>query len=103
MIEITKEQLDAISDEEQTIIFLYTPFCGTCKLAKSMLEIVEKIIPSINIYTKDLNYIPEFAKKWKIESVPCLLIFEKGQIAEKIYAFHSIDYLYQKLKSFSTI
>lgn len=100
MNELTSEQLGKIHQQKRTVLYLYTPFCGTCQLASKMLSVIETIMPSISILMKNLNYIPEYAKEWGIESVPCLLIFENGKIIKKIYAFHSVDYLYQLLKKY---
>jgi len=98
MIDLTKEQLQLIEKEDQFILYLYTPLCGTCQLAKKMLTIVEEAIPSISIYMKDLNYIPTYAEKWQIESVPCLLIFQNGEIKLKKYAFHSLEHIYEVIQ-----
>lgn len=99
MEEVTIKELEKlIKPAGKTIVFLYTPMCGTCKLATRMLTIVEEAIPAITISKVDLNFAPEFAKHWGIESVPCLLIFINGKLKEKIYAFHSVDYLFEQLK-----
>lgn len=103
MIEITESQLQNIHEEEQLILYLYTPLCGTCQLAKKMLTVVEAAIPSLHIFMKDLNYIPSYAEKWKVESVPCLLVLEKGEVKMKKYAFHSIEHLYETLKWYGAV
>lgn len=75
-------------------VYLYTPFCGTCKLAHRLLEITATAIPQARIIASNLNYLPALAQAWKITSVPALVVYgEKGVIA-KYYAFHSVDYLY---------
>lgn len=101
MIELTEEQLKEIEEKEKIVLYLYTPLCGTCQLAKKMLTVVEAAIPSLTIYMKDLNFIPRYAEKWKVESVPCLLVIEKGEIKYKKYAFHSIEHLYESLKPYA--
>ncbi|WP_243290392.1 thioredoxin family protein [Bacillus sp. FJAT-47783] len=101
MVELSEQQLQNIENEEQFILYLYTPLCGTCQLAKKMLTVVDTAIPSLNIFMKDLNYIPTYAEKWEIESVPCLLVFQKGEIIMKKYAFHSIEHLYETLKAYA--
>jgi thioredoxin 1 len=77
------------------VIYFYTPLCGTCKLAKRMLDIVETAIPELNIQSCNINTASEIAEKYSIESVPCLIVFKDGEIKEKIYAFQSVDYIYR--------
>lgn len=95
-----KEQfLQRFEAGKQGILFLYTPFCGTCQLAERMLGIIEKMMPELDIGKADINYLPDLAEQFKIESVPCLLLFNDEDIQEKIYAFRSVPYLFEKIKN----
>ncbi|MGG3888087.1 thioredoxin family protein [Metabacillus fastidiosus] len=94
------EQTIVINEDENMFLYLHTPLCGTCQLAKRMLTVIDELMPSLNIYEINLNYFPAEAKDWEIESVPCLLVFEKGILKEKIYAFQSVGYLHEKLKQY---
>ncbi|UYG94046.1 thioredoxin family protein [Cytobacillus firmus] len=91
---------EAISGEEKTIlIYLYTPMCGTCQMAGKMLAVTEQLLPGQKMGKADLNYMPQLAEKWGVESVPCLLIFRKGTLHEKLYAFRSVPYLLDNIRS----
>lgn len=79
-------------------LYFYTPLCGTCQLASKMLDIVEKIVLDHDFVKSDLNYVPEAAEMYSIESVPCLIIFQQGSLKHKIYAFQSVPYLYDLFK-----
>ncbi|MFS0644489.1 thioredoxin family protein [Siminovitchia sp. 179-K 8D1 HS] len=94
-----KDILEAIKKKESPILYFYTPLCGTCRVAGRMLDIIEEMNGK-TIYKADLNYIPEIAELFKIESVPCLLILNRGAVSRKIYAFRSIPYLVEILKEY---
>jgi thiol-disulfide isomerase/thioredoxin len=103
MKKIQLAEIDDIIDKEETVcLYVYTPMCGTCQLAERMMEVVEELFPRIPFYKIDINYMPERAAIWKIESVPCLLLFDGGNIVHKLYAFHSVPYLYETIKKFWT-
>lgn len=87
-----------IADQEKTILYVYTPMCGTCQLAKKMLTVVEAAIADLKIGMLNLNYAPQLAREYAIESVPCLLVFANGTLVKKLYAFHSVEYLYRELQ-----
>ena len=78
--------------------YLDAPMCGTCQVASKMMDVVEELLPGVKIGQANLNYVEHIAVEQKIESVPCLLISENGQISEKIYAFQSVPYLYNRLR-----
>lgn len=98
MEEWNKQQWQAIAQSNDKIAFyLYTPMCGTCAVASKMMDVLEQLIPHIPMGKANVNYMEQFAYDEKIESVPCLLITEKGRIVEKIYAFQSVPFLYELL------
>lgn len=98
MEEWTKEQLSSFLDKKSSgLLYFYTPLCGTCQLASRMLTIMLEIT-DVKIGKMNLNYFPEMAKYFAVESVPCLLIINNGQVVKTIYAFHSVPYLLENIK-----
>ncbi len=99
MKEWTRKEWNQYSQNEDiAAYYLYTPMCGTCQVASKMLEVVEALLPNVQIGKANLNYTENLAIEQQIESVPCLLIAENGQIRDKIYAFQSVPHLYGRLK-----
>lgn len=89
-----REVLDFLNDERSGVLYFFTPMCGTCQLAGRMLEVVEQLFQEVPFYKADLNYMPEVAEQFEIESVPCMLVIKEGIVFEKIYAFQSVPYLH---------
>lgn len=100
MTEWSCEEIDVFLQSKMNgCIYLYTPLCGTCQVASKMLEVTSQIVAPVQMGKLDLNYAPSLAQRWSIESVPCLLIFKEGELLEKIYAFHSVPNLVDKIRS----
>lgn len=96
--EMNEQQLkDNLAGSASAVIFIYTPLCGTCHLARRMLEIVLELLPGLKLVSSNIHSIPYLSETWQIESVPCLLIIENGVIKRKVYAMRSVDYLYSLL------
>ncbi len=97
----TKNQLiQEINTDKLTVVYFYTPMCGTCQVAKRMMDVTKELFPHFTFGMLDVNYIQDLAMQWEIESVPCLMIFKNGEIKEKIYAFRSVEYLYSLFKEY---
>ncbi|MBY7144009.1 thioredoxin family protein [Virgibacillus sp. NKC19-3] len=96
MQEITNELLK----QERYLLFVYTPFCGTCHLAQTMLTKIESVHKEDIFYKMNASLHATFMQEQQIESVPCLLIKEGNEIKEKIYAFHSIANIYTYLTDY---
>lgn len=93
-----QEWEDQTRNSVVTAYYLYAPMCGTCQVASKMLEVVEELLPNVQIGKANLNYEEELAIDHEIESVPCLLISKNGEISNKIYAFQSVPFLFEQLK-----
>ncbi|BAQ08548.1 thioredoxin [Bacillus sp. OxB-1] len=94
----TREQWELhMEKSKKAVFYLYTPMCGTCAVASKMMEVVAAMKPDLPIGKADLNYVQSLALDYEIESVPCLLIQKDGRLEQKIYAFHSVPYLLEKI------
>ncbi|RLL46533.1 thioredoxin [Oceanobacillus piezotolerans] len=86
--------------KENYLLYIYTPFCGTCSVARAMLEKIEDIHKQDIFYERNASFHPEFMQENQIESVPCLLIKQDNIIKEKVYAFKSIANIYSYLMEY---
>jgi thioredoxin-like negative regulator of GroEL len=102
MNEWNRMELFAFLDGKATgLVYFYTPMCGTCQVASKMLQVIEELI-ELEIGKMNLNFYPDFAREFEIESVPCLLFVESGQVQETLYAFQSVPFLLEKIKQHIT-
>lgn len=100
MQEVSRAELDALCRERRTFaLFVYTPMCGTCQLAKRMLTVAQEALPAVPVYQINLNGTPSVAERWQITSVPALLLFADGEPRERHFALHSAPFLYEVLQS----
>ncbi|MCC3355790.1 thioredoxin family protein [Bacillus sp. REN16] len=98
MKEWNEHEINAqLAYQDEFWLYLYTPMCGTCQVASKMITVVDELLPNITIGKSDLNYLPQKALEWQIESVPCLMHVKDGIAAKKYYAFHSVPYLLELL------
>ncbi|MFS1512680.1 thioredoxin family protein [Chengkuizengella sp. SCS-71B] len=99
MEEISEEHfIKALNEQIEFALFIYTPMCGTCKLAEQMLNITIQMDINKTIYKSNINYLPQLTKTYQISSVPCLLLFKNRILLKKEYSLNSVDHLYQLLK-----
>lgn len=87
--------------KEDYILYIHTPFCGTCHLARAMLTQIETVHQKELFYEINASLHPEFMQEIEVESVPCLLIKQENEIKEKVYVFHSIPNIYKYLLTYN--
>src|SRR5699024_9907459 len=88
--QITNELLN----QERFLLYIHTPFCGTCHLARSMLAQIESVHKSDIFYEMNASLFPEFMQETQVESVWCVLMNVNNEVKEKVYAFRSITDIY---------
>lgn len=98
MIEATAKQL---AEKESYLLYIYTPFCGTCHVARQFLEHIENTLQQAIFYEMNAMYEEEFMQENKVKSVPCLFIYRDGEIKERIYTFYSIQNIYNYLLEYA--
>jgi len=81
-------------------LFIHTPFCGTCQLARTFLTKIETTLKRDYFYEMNGSLYPEFLQKNMITSVPCLLIRLNGHIEKEIYVFHSTANILSEITDF---
>ncbi|MFC4558681.1 thioredoxin family protein [Virgibacillus kekensis] len=91
---------DEILKKDHYLLYIYTPFCGTCAVARGMLEKIEKVHQDTIFFEMNASLHPEFMQEHQIESVPCLLIKDGNRIREKVYAFKSTANIYSYLMKY---
>ncbi|MWV42269.1 thioredoxin [Paenibacillus sp. HJL G12] len=81
-------------------VFLHTPFCGTCKVARRMLEITEHMLPGEMIAEADVNMLPKVVEQYKVRSVPALLLAnaERSGKPEIVYSMGSVEDLLAQIR-----
>jgi thioredoxin-like negative regulator of GroEL len=98
MNEWDRTEITAFLDEKKTgLVYFYTPMCGTCQVASKMLQVIEELV-KLDIGKMNLNFYPDIAREFEIESVPCLVFVEAGNVRETLYAFQSVPFLLEKVK-----
>ncbi|MCC3373181.1 thioredoxin family protein [Cohnella sp. REN36] len=71
-------------------LFVHTPLCGTCAVARRMLEVAEASSDGVEVQAANLNLMPGLAEQFRIESVPCLLTRLPDGTWRKRYRFGTV-------------
>ncbi|WP_173915728.1 thioredoxin family protein [Halobacillus sp. Marseille-Q1614] len=95
-----REVTEQLKTKGLAFTYIYTPFCGTCHLARKMLETIETTIKDEVFLEMNASLYPEFMQEYQVKSVPCLLITNQAEVIEKVYAFHSVPHMYEKVQQY---
>lgn len=72
---------EMISGEQLTLVDFFATWCGPCKMMHPILEqLKEKMGDDIRILKVDVDKNEALSMQYRIQSVPTLMLFKKGEM-----------------------
>lgn len=94
MVEEIKElEFNEKVKEGKVLVDCYATWCGPCRMLSPIIDEVAKEKEDYKFYKLDVDEAEGVPKKYGIMSIPTLLIFENGELKEKLTGFKTKEEL----------
>ena len=89
---------EMINGEQLTLVDFFATWCGPCKMIHPILEqLKEKMGDDIRILKVDVDKNEALSMQYRIQSVPTLMLFKKGEMLWRQSGAMSLNDLMQKI------
>ena len=89
---------EMINGEQLTLVDFFATWCGPCKMMHPILEqLKEKMGDHIRILKVDVDKNEALSMQYRIQSVPTLMLFKKGEMLWRQSGAMSLNDLMQKI------
>ena len=89
---------EMINGEQLTLVDFFATWCGPCKMMHPILEqLKEKMGDDIRILKVDVDKNEALSMQYRVESVPTLMLFKKGEMLWRQSGAMSLNDLMQKI------
>ena len=91
---------EVIKHKGAAMVDFYAPWCGPCKMMAPVIEkLAKEYDGKVKIAKLDVDDNTDTATKYEVQSIPTIVFFKDGEVADKLIGFQSEENLREKLDS----
>ena len=75
-------------------------WCGPCRKQQPTIEKIEQEFKNVQFISIDIDEVPDFNSKYKVKSIPLLILFKDGVEKKRIVGMTLLDFLRTAFKDF---
>ena len=101
MIEIQNNEFKSEIEDGIVLVDFYAQWCGPGRMISPVLEqLHEEYDGKVKFVKVDIDVNPETAKEYGVMSIPNLLIFKDGELADRLLGFKPKQTLQQWINNY---
>ena len=74
---------EVLNSDKPVLLDFFASWCGPCKMVAPILDEIAEEREDIKVCKVDIDDQPELASRYRIMSVPTLMVLKNGQIMEQ--------------------
>lgn len=91
-------QSEVLESTEPVLVDFFATWCGPCKMMAPVIDqLSEEMNGKAKVYKIDVDQARDIAAKYSIMSVPTLVFFKNGEVADQIIGAAPKDRLIEKI------
>ena len=96
--QINTDEFKEVIKEGKTVVDLFATWCGPCKMLSPILDEISEEITTTKFYKIDVDDNQDVAREYNVMSIPTILIFENGNLINKVVGLRSKEELIEQFK-----
>ncbi len=90
---------ELIKSDKPTLVDFFATWCGPCRMQGPVLEEVKnKVGDTANVLKVDIDKNVELAQRYRVQSVPTIILFKSGEAVWRAVGLQHGDVLEAKIK-----
>lgn len=99
IIHLDKYTFDTEISQGTTLVDFWATWCGPCRMQAPILDELDKELGgAVKIGKVDVDSEMELAKRYRVMSIPTLLVFKDGALVSRAVGLQEIEQLRRMIK-----
>ena len=100
VLHLTKENFESevLKSDKKVLVDFWATWCGPCQMVSPIIEELGEELTDVKVCKVDVDKEPEISIQYNIMSIPTLIVFENGAIANKTIGACTKDEILDLLK-----
>ena len=93
IIEVNKDNFNSevLESDKKVLVDFNADWCGPCRMLRPIIDEVAESTDDVKFVSINIDNEEELAAKYNIFSIPCLILFDKGQEIKRSVGLISRD------------
>ena len=102
VLHLTKENFESevLKSDKKVLVDFWATWCGPCRMQSPVVEALSDEMPEVNFFKMDVDQNQETARKFRIMSIPTLMVKKNGEVVDQIVGYHPQEQLKQLLQQY---
>lgn len=98
-INLTNDNFEAevIQSDKPVLIDFFATWCGPCQMQGPVIDELAEELTDAKVFKVDVDQERELAKRFKVMSIPTLIVVKDGKVVSRNMGFHRKDQLLEML------
>jgi len=89
---------EVMSGDKTCLIDFFATWCGPCKIMSPIVDEIAEEMPNVVVGKVDVDEAGALAERFGIMSIPTIMVFKNGEIAETFVGVTAKDKIVEALK-----
>lgn len=89
---------EVLDSDKKVLVDFWAPWCGPCRMVSPIVEEIAEENAAIKVAKVNIDEQPQLAAQYGVMSIPTLIVFENGDIADKAVGARNKTFILQMLE-----
>ena len=89
---------EVLDSDKKVLVDFWAPWCGPCRMVSPIVDEIAEENAAIKVAKINIDEQPQLASQYGVMSIPTLMVFENGDIADKAVGARNKSFILQMLE-----